>query len=168
MRSVPVISALLYRKHNNTTEIFLQTRWKPEVSPNYTGLLEIPAGVIEAYENVYDALRREVYEECGLTIIKIIDDMQWEVISPREGDRSFIFRPYLCQHVLETRDGLPWTGYVFLCEASWEPVMQTSEAKDPQWVSIDELRKLVKEQPELFFSLQLPALQYFCDNFVAE
>lgn len=76
MRSVPVISALLYRKHNNTTEIFLQTRWKPEVSPNYTGLLEIPAGVIEAYENVYDALRREVYEECGLTIIKIIDDMQ--------------------------------------------------------------------------------------------
>ena len=46
--------------------------------------------------------------------------------------------------------------------------MQTSEAKDPQWVSIDELRKLVKEQPELFFSLQLPALQYFCDNFVAE
>jgi hypothetical protein len=43
MRSVPVVSALLYRKIDANIEVFLQTRWKPEVSPNYTGLLEIPA-----------------------------------------------------------------------------------------------------------------------------
>jgi 8-oxo-dGTP pyrophosphatase MutT (NUDIX family) len=60
-----IISAILTRKQNGVMEVFLQTRWKLHVSPTYSGLLEIPAGGIDAYENIYDVLRREVKEECG-------------------------------------------------------------------------------------------------------
>jgi 8-oxo-dGTP pyrophosphatase MutT (NUDIX family) len=48
-------------------EILVQTRWKPDRDPLYSGTLEIPAGGMHVYENVYDAVKREVLEETGLT-----------------------------------------------------------------------------------------------------
>ena len=156
-----IISAILTRMRNNETEVFLQTRWKPDVSPTYSGMLEIPAGNVDAYENVYDALRREAREECGLEITKIIDDFQGPIMEPRPHDKAFVFRPFICQEVLETNGGLPWIGFVFLCETIGEAKMNLSEAKDPRWVSLQELKELVQSKPEQFFPLQLPVLQYF-------
>lgn len=156
-----VVSAILTRKRNNATEVFLQTRWKPDASPTYSGMLEIPAGGIEAYENIYDALRREIKEECGLEITRIIGDYQGSVLEPRPSDKAFAFKPFICQEVLETNGGLPWIGFVFLCEAEGEAVLDPAEAKDPQWISVAELKNLVQSNPERFFPLQLPALQYF-------
>ncbi|MCX6789885.1 MAG: hypothetical protein NTZ42_04790 [Candidatus Gribaldobacteria bacterium] len=49
-----VVSAILYKEETGQKKIFLQTRWKPNTSPMYSGMLEIPAGGIDAYENVYD------------------------------------------------------------------------------------------------------------------
>ena len=156
-----IVSAILVRKHNDETEVFLQTRWKPDVSPKYSGLLEIPAGGIDAYENVYDALRREVKEECGLEITKIIDDYQGPILKPGSHDKAFIFKPFICQEVLETNNGLPWIGFVFLCEVAGEIKIDPAEAKDPQWVSVEKLKALVENTPEKFFPLQLPVLTYF-------
>ncbi len=78
-----------------------------DVSPTYSGLIEIPAGSINAYENVYDALRREVKEECGLDIVKIVDDYQGPILEPRPHDKALVFKPFICQEVLETNSGLP-------------------------------------------------------------
>lgn len=61
--NIPVISAIIERSYNGKTEILIQTRWKPEKDPIYSGTFEIAAGWIEKYENVYDALKREVMEE---------------------------------------------------------------------------------------------------------
>ena len=85
-----VISAILEKVENGERKIFVQTRWKPNVSPTYSGLLEIPAGGVEAYEDVYDALKREVKEETGLDIVKIIDDYKGKVEFTREHDSSFV------------------------------------------------------------------------------
>ena len=159
-----IVSAILTRRQNDETEVFLQTRWKPDVSPTYSGLLEIPAGGIDAYENVYDALRREVKEECGLEITKIIDDYQGPVVEPRHHDKAFVFKPFICQEVLETNGGRPWIGFVFLCEVRGEVKMDPAEAKDPQWMSVSELKRLLQNQPERFFPLQLPVLQHFIDH----
>lgn len=162
--SKAIISAILMRIKNNTTEVFLQTRWKPDVSPMYSGMLEIPAGGIDAYENVYDALRREVKEECGLEITRIVDDYQGPIVAPRPHDKAFVFKPFICQEVLETNDGLPWIGFVFLCEVEGEVVVDPSEAKDPQWVSLAELGDILKTRPEQIFPLQLPVLKYFVEH----
>lgn len=158
-----IISAILTRQENGQTEVFLQTRWKPDVSPAYSGLLEIPAGGIDAYENVYDALRREVKEECGLEITKIIGDYQSPIVEPRPNDQAFVFKPFICQEALQTNGGLPWIGFVFLCEVEGEAKTDPAEAKDPEWVSIPKLKELVQDSPEKFFPLQLPVLQYFLD-----
>jgi 8-oxo-dGTP pyrophosphatase MutT (NUDIX family) len=158
-----VISAILEKTENGQSKIFVQTRWKPNVSPTYSGLLEIPAGGIEAYENVYDALKREVKEETGLDIVRIIDDYKGEIEYTRTNDSSFVFKPFICQQVLETNNGLPWIGFVFRCEVTGEINMQQSEAKDPRWISIAELEKILNETPEKVFSLQYTTLRYYAE-----
>ena len=163
-----VVSAILEKTENNIRYVFVQTRWKPLASPNYLGVLEIPAGGIDSYENVYDAVRREVKEECGLDIIRFIDDVQTPVMSSRLGDSSIAFRPFICQQSIETDGGLPWVGFVFRCEVAGEVTMQTSEAKDPVWLTIDEIDDLITNTPEKVFSLQLATLRYYVDTVRAE
>jgi len=160
-----IISALLVRKNkNNVLELFLQTRWKPTISPTYSGMLEIPAGAIDSYENVYDSLKREIKEETNLEIVKIIDDYQGKIRSPRQNDSSFVFKPFICQQATETNNGLPWIGFVFLCEVKGEVILNIDEAKDPRWVTESELRKIITEDFQNIFPLQLPVLEYFLEN----
>jgi 8-oxo-dGTP pyrophosphatase MutT (NUDIX family) len=160
-----IISAILLKNQGNEKKIFLQTRWKPKTSPTYSGMLEIPAGGIDSYENVYNSLRREVKEETNLDIVKILNDYQGEIVEPRKNDKAFIFRPFICQQALETNNGLPWIGFVFLCEVTGELKINEDEAKDPIWVSIKELENIVNNKPESVFPLQLPVLKYFVENF---
>lgn len=63
---IPTVSAIIERSiPDQELEILLQVRWKPETDPENTGRLEIPGGKIEADESVFEALKREVREECG-------------------------------------------------------------------------------------------------------
>lgn len=156
-----VVSAILEKVEDGERYIFMQTRWKPKASPDYLGMLEIPAGGIDGYESVYDAVHREVKEETGLDIVRFIDDAQTPIMHTRPGDASIAFKPFICQQVLETNGGLPWVGFVFRCEVSGTITMQTSEAKDPRWVSVSELKKILTTTPEKVFSLQFATLQYY-------
>lgn len=159
-----VVSAILEKVENGERFIFMQTRWKPKASPDYLGVLEIPAGGIDSYENVYDAVKREVKEETGLDIVRFVDDMQTPAMFSRPGDSSIAFRPFVCQQSLETNGGLPWVGFVFRCEVEGAVTMQTSEAKDPRWVTVDELDDLLINSPETIFSLQYATLRYYVDT----
>ncbi len=162
-KTQPVVSAILQKKDNGELKIFIQTRWKIHIDSPYSGMLEIPAGGIEAYEDIYNALKREVKEECGLDIIKIINDFKSDIEEPTVGDLAFAFKPFLCQQVLSSRNGLPWIGFVFLCEVEGEVKMQETEAKDPTWVSLNELEKIITTTPNKIFPLQLPALKYYLE-----
>lgn len=159
-----VVSAILEKIEDGKQYVFVQTRWKPQASPTYLGVFEIPAGGIDGYENVYEAVKREVREETGLEITRFIDDVQTPVMQARPGDTSIAFKPFICQQVLKTNGGLPWVGFVFRCEVTGTITMQTSEAKDPRWVTIDELDELITKTPEQIFSLQLATLRYYVDT----
>lgn len=156
-----VISAIIEKFENNQLKVFFQTRWKPITSPAYTGLLEIPAGGIDGYEDVYDSVKREVKEETGLDVIQFIDDYHSEITENRPQDKSKIFKPFLCQEVVQTIDGLPWVGFVFRCRVEGEVKMDLTEAKDPKWLTIDEIKNILKNEPETIFPLQFPVLEYY-------
>lgn len=160
---IPVVSAIIERQRDGETEVLIQTRWKPERDPVYSGTLEIPAGWIDKYENVYDALKREVKEETGLNIINIKNDKQTKKHSTKN-DESFAFVPFCCQQ--QTIGGKPWIGFVFLCEVEdTEPIPQADEVKDIQWMKKSTLQNLFKKEPHKFFTLQLGVLEYYF-NFV--
>ena len=157
--NIPVVSAIVERVRNGETEVLIQTRWKPERDPEYSGTLEIPAGWTDKYENVYDTLKREILEETGLVVTRIKPDIKTRVHSPRN-DGSFAFVPFCCQQQL--KGGKPWVGFVFLCEVEdKEPVAQAEEVKDIRWMKKSELEKIFKETPEKIFTLQLGTLDYY-------
>ncbi len=159
-----VISAILEKEEKGIKYILIQTRWKPKTSPTFTGLLEIPAGAIESYENVYDTLKREVLEETGLKIEAVAGDWQSEVEENIPGNKSRVFKPFICQQVLATRGGLPWIGFVFRVRVSGQPKAQRSEVKNPKWITLTELENIINNQPELIFPLQFPVLKHYLNE----
>lgn len=163
---VPVIfvAGILERIEGNVKKVFIQTRWKPKTSPIYSGMFEIPGGRINDYENVFDAIDREVKEECGLKIIAFRNSFRGESFKVDQFEQTMIFQPLICQQVLNKNDGKLWFGFVFICEVEGEPKMQKGETKDPRWVSIEELEKLLDEQPEKIFPHQYQALRYYVES----
>ena len=156
-----VVSAIIEKHENGVRYIYLQTRWKPHTSPTYSGLLEIPAGEIIGYEDVISALKREVHEETGLHISRIINSCKEEMHENISGNKSIVFRPFICQQMLSSNGGLPWIGFVFRCETTGIIHINASEAKDPKWVSVEKLKIMITKSPQLFFPLQFPVLKFY-------
>lgn len=156
---IPVVSAIVERVKDGKKEILVQTRWQPEIDPKYSGTIEIPAGWIDRYENVYEAVKREVFEETGLRVKKIIPEVKTKEYSPRD-DSNFAFVPFCCQQQL--KGGKPWVGFVFLCEAEdGELRHQEEETKDVRWIEVKELKKIFENTPKKIFTLQLGVLEYY-------
>lgn len=157
--NIPIVSAIIERMgKNGQKEVLVQTRWKPGVS-EYSWTMEIPAGWIERYENVYDALKREVQEETGLNIIKFTPDICTSVHSI-SGDGAFAFKSFCCQQQLKW--GLPWMGFVFICEVEeGELKSQESESRDVRWISISDLAQLVYHERTKIFILQIGPLELY-------
>lgn len=162
--AIPYVGAIVERNTNGVKEVLLQTRWMPHYDKLYSGCLEFPAGRLDVpYENIYDALAREIHEETGLTLKTVKRDNRTKIYSAKKTDQSFGFKPFCCTQQL--KDGKPWIGFVFICEVEdGELSSQLSEAKDAKWVPADEVRRLLKDSPEKFFGLELPAWEYYFEE----
>ncbi|KKQ25754.1 MAG: hypothetical protein US41_C0041G0009 [Parcubacteria group bacterium GW2011_GWB1_37_13] len=158
------VSGILERMEGNVKKVFLQTRWKPKISPLYSGLLEIPGGRVNSNENIFDAIEREVKEECGLKIKTYRNFFQGKLLKVGQFEQSMVFQPFICQQILTKNNGKLWLGFVFVCEVEGEPRTQKGETKDPRWVSLEELEKLLNEQPEKIFPHQYQALKYYVES----
>ena len=157
-----IVSAIIERERGGDIEVLVQVRWKPDTDPEYSGTLEIPAGGIHAYENVYDAVRREVLEETGLRVTSFHPDIRTRTYAPKDDD-CFAFVPFCCQQQLE--GGVPRVGFVFVCRvAGGEPTAQREEVRDIRWMKKSDLRKLIDETPEKVFTLQLGVLDYYLSH----
>ena len=154
-----VVSVIIERERDRNIEVLLQTRWKPERDPIYSGTLEIPAGGILAYENVYAAAKREVWEETGLEVTHFQPDVHTPTCAMRDDD-CFAFVPFCCQQQL--KGGIPRIGVVLICrveEAELRP--NAGEVREAFWIKLEALREIVERQPERVFTLQLPVLKYY-------
>lgn len=66
----PAVSAIIEKVEFGERFVLLQRRQKDNGGET-NGLFEIAGGKVREYENIYDALRREVWEETGLKITEI-------------------------------------------------------------------------------------------------
>lgn len=160
--NIPVVSAIIERRRKGRIEILVQTRWKPRRDPVYSGLLEIPAGWIQQRESVYNALRREVFEETGLRVTKVFPKAPLHRRRSRSDVLSFV--PLCCQQQLT--DGLPWISVVFVCRVkSATPRAQRTEVKNIQWLPVNKVRKQLQHSPQKFFPLHVGALKHYCKHY---
>ncbi len=161
---VPFVAAIVERQHQGRLQLLIQTRWNTKYQSIYNGTFEFAAGTLDIeYENVYTAVAREIKEETGMVLKRIIDDSQTKVHSPQGVDAAFGFRPFCCTQQL--REGRPWVGFIFRCEVEdGEPQDQAGESLNVHWEDATVVKQIYEETPEKLFTLELPAWDYYFQN----
>jgi len=158
--SIPVVSNLVKKTDGNEIEILLQTRYKPNIDPQNTGKLEIPSGLIKKYELAQEAAIRETEEETG--IISQISSEQKVVnyITSKNGDVIAVYKPFCCHQQL--KGGRAYISMGFVSDyVKGELRENLRETRNPFWMPLSKIKKIVEEQPEEIFSLSLAILNEY-------
>ena len=155
--TVPCVAAIIEKIVNNEKYILIQTRQKEDVAET-NGMLELLAGKIREYENIFEALRREVKEETGLSITKILGEDN-QISNFIKGNEVISYTPYCITQNLSGAYSIILN--TFLCEAKGELLTETNESQNIHWIKIKELKKIFKNYPEKIFLLHVNALQKY-------
>lgn len=155
--SKPAVGAIIETIIENKKYILVQERQKENGDVD-NGMLEIPAGKIREYENIFEALRREVKEETGLKVTKIFgeENTKKSIINDHE---TISFEPYCMTQNLSGAYSL--ILFTFLCTAEGELEVSTNETKNIRWVKNEDLRNLLKDEPERIFIMHINALKKY-------
>lgn len=153
----PCVGAIIEKIIGNERLILIQTRQKEDGNET-NGMLEIPAGKIREYEDVFSALRREVWEETGLKITKIYGEDT--SVSTQTGDVTTIsFNPYCVTQNLSGAYSMILN--TFLCEAEGDLIESTNETENVHWEKVSEIERLLRENPEKIFFMHINALKKY-------
>lgn len=109
--SIPGVGGIIVKEHEGEKYILLQTRIKPHALYE-DGLLEIPAGKIRAFENIFEALKREIKEETGLEVVEILGE---SISTVYKGNNYKVvnFMPFSCAQNIQGE--YPIMVFVFIC-----------------------------------------------------
>ena len=155
--AVPAVGAIIVKRVENEEFILVQTREKNNADGT-DGLLEIPAGKIREYENVFEALRREVWEETGLHITKIQGEEESSCLDV-SGNKTIMFLPYCVTQNCSGAYSLILN--TFICEAEGELLERTNETENIRWMKKNELKEIVNNFPENIFLMHVNALRKY-------
>ncbi len=159
---IPIISAIIERKGESETEILIQTRIA-DYDDLYQGTIEIPAGRIDSFENLYDAIIREVKEETGLDVLEIGQALDSETETTSRNDEAIVFQPFCCQQSI--KGNIPWVGFVFIIKVKeGKLIPEKGQTQDLRWVKISELKEILLNSKDKVFTLQLPVLKYYVSH----
>lgn len=141
----------------NEVEILVQLRNKPGQRLQ----LEFPGGQVEPYESLPDALRREVCEETGLSIVTV-EGHDTRVVA--SGDQATVecVRPFAAYQTIA--GPVESMGVYFRCTAEGELHSQQEEATAPRWISRNRLRDMIEEDIEQFSWVDRAGLIFYLDS----
>ena len=55
-----------------------------------------------------------------------------------------------------------FVGFVFVCSATGELIKKgVYDAKEPRWIELSELKKMLLSEPEKFYAYHLSALKFY-------
>lgn len=151
----PAIGAIIERIIDGKKHIIIQERCKQN-GDETNGQYELPAGKIREYENAYDTVRREVFEETGLRVTKIIGEEEKIYC---EDTKTVSFIPFCVTQNLANAYSIICNH--FICEAEGEPVSETDESKNIRWIKITELAELLKNNRSKFFIMNVNAIEKY-------
>ena len=158
--AIPGAGGIIVAERDGLPQVLLQERSKPDapLETAGSGILEIPAGKIRAFENVFDALRREIAEETGLSITEIEGEAGASVY---RSDRYKVvnFAPFACAQ--NTAGTYPVMVLVFICHATGNLLDASDEARNFRWVGIDALAEMLAREPQRFYPMHVDTLRKF-------
>lgn len=155
--AIPAVGAIIVKKVGDDEYILVQNR-KKNNGDGMDGLLEIPAGKIREYENIFEALRREVWEETGLHLTAIQGEETSQFLDVA-GNKTIMVSPYCVTQNLSGAYSLILS--TFLCEAEGELFERTNETENIRWMRRDMLKEIVDNSPESIFLMHVHALRKY-------
>ena len=153
----PAVGAIIEKDINGIRHILIQKRRK-NISED--GLIEIPAGKIREFENIFDALRREVREETGLTITNIIGENHQTIETKSYSTISF--SPFCITQNLS--GGYSLILFTFICSGEGNLYNKSNESSDIKWIPANELKLLLDTNPEKFFPMSINSLKKYFET----
>lgn len=157
--AIPCVGAIIHREISGQSQILIQERQKESGGPE-NGMLGIAAGKVREYENIFDALRREVQEETGLTVLNIQCENE-QVIRTVNGYKVMSFTPFCTTQNLS--GGYSIILQTFLCQAGGELLRSSPEAQNIRWVSVNDCKTRLEQSPADFYPLHINALMKYLD-----
>lgn len=124
--AIPCVGAIIEKVISNEKYILIQTRQKEDGNET-NSMIEIPAGKIREYENIFLALRREVWEETGLKITQIYGEDS-TVDTQTENVSTLSFQPFCITQNLSGAYSIILN--TFLYEAEGNLIESTNETEN--------------------------------------
>jgi len=153
----PGAGGIIERTIDGITCILVQERYKDD-APTEEGLIEIPAGKIREFENIYDCLRREINEETGLDVVEIEGEAD-SIIIESNGYKVLSYEPFASSQNIEGT--YPIMVQVFLCRVKGNLVTSTNETRFLRWISLEELKNLLENQWSRFYPMHVNTLRKY-------
>ena len=153
----PGVGGIIEKNMDGIDYILIQDRCKDDAKSEF-GLLEIPAGKIREFENIFDCLRREIWEETGLKV----SDIQGEkdaIFYESNGYKVLSYTPFACSQNIQGT--YPIIVQIFICNASGELLNKTDETRNIRWISLIELKDLLESNTNLFYPMHVVTLEKY-------
>jgi 8-oxo-dGTP pyrophosphatase MutT (NUDIX family) len=125
----PRVGCIIFTKSNKGTEVLL-------INSNYSKRHEFPRGGINKGEDIYQALKREVFEETGIPII------------PDKPIKAYEYEEW---HMTRHGIKLHYDVILFTCvinKVRLKPI-DTNEVKDVNWYPIDVAMKILIQEKSM-------------------
>lgn len=153
----PGAAGIIEKEAEGKRFVLLQDREKAG-GETESGMWEIPAGKIREYENIYDCLRREIWEETGLTVTEIEGESE-AVWYESHGYRVLQYTPFSNAQNISTV--YPIMVQTFICRAEGNLAEATNETQNVRWVEVNQLDELLSTYPERFFPMSVMTLRKY-------
>ena len=160
--SKPAVGGIIEKIEDGVNYILIQERYKEDAKKE-EGLIEIPAGKVREFENVYDCLRREIYEETGLKVVYIEGEKE-STICEGNGYKVLNYTPFSCAQNIKGE--YPVMVQVFICKVIGETLAETNESQNIRWVSIRELKELLDKNEGKFYPMHIDTLRKYICKFI--
>ncbi len=157
--AIPGVGGIITKTENNIEFLLLQERSKFG-SEKEEGLIEIPAGKIREYENIFDCLRREILEETGYKVQKIFGEAE-SIIVKINGYEVLNYEPFNSSQNLSGE--YPIMVQTFICQIIEDNEVhnESNESKNIRWATKDEIRELLSTKVKLY-PMHINTLEKFC------
>lgn len=153
----PGVGGIIEKNIDGIDYILIQDRCKDEATLEY-GLLEIPAGKIREFENIFDCLRREIWEETGLKVTNIKGESE-AIVLESNGYKVLNYTPFSCSQNIQGT--YPIMVQIFICSADGELLNKSNETKNIRWMPLIELKELLENDKSLFYPMHITTLERY-------
>ena len=153
----PAVGGIIEKNIDGIDYILIQDRCKDEAMLEY-GLLEIPAGKIREFENIFDCLRREIWEETGLKVTNIKGENE-AIVLESNGYKVLDYTPFSCSQNIQGT--YPIMVQTFICNANGELLNKSNETKNIRWIPLIELKELLERDKSLFYPMHITTLERY-------